>query len=158
MAFGQEFAHASTAVRQHRSNFTYRRCPRSLALDAWGVRGRPRVRRGARRRAVSIADLQELDEVKVLVDRGQQDGVLSYEGRMGLGRAAEKFDDRQGFEFSTYARWSIRRAIARSRADKARTIRIPVHVVEKLKKIGRAERQATSELGREPTAEEIAEV
>ena len=94
---------------------------------------------------------------KRYVGRGMQFLDLIQEGNMGLIKAVEKFDYRKGFKFSTYATWWIRQAITRAIADQARTIRIPVHMVETINKLIRVQRQLLQDLGREPSPEEIAE-
>ena len=94
---------------------------------------------------------------KRYVGRGMLFLDLIQEGNMGLLKAVEKFDHNKGFKFSTYATWWIRQAITRAIADQARTIRIPVHMVETINKLIRVSRQLLQELGREPTPEEIAE-
>ena len=119
----------------------------AILVEQGDLEAKQRLAEANLRLVVSIA--------KRYVGRGMQFLDLIQEGNMGLMKAVDKFDYTKGFKFSTYATWWIRQAITRAIADQARTIRIPVHMVETINKLVRVQRQLLQDLGREPTPEEI---
>ena len=121
----------------------------AIAVENGDLEAKQRLAEANLRLVVSIA--------KRYVGRGMQFLDLIQEGNMGLMKAVDKFDYSKGFKFSTYATWWIRQAITRAIADQARTIRIPVHMVETINKLVREQRNLLQELGQDPTPEQIAE-
>ncbi|MDO9026891.1 MAG: RNA polymerase sigma factor RpoD [bacterium] len=154
-AFREEYDHAAKEL--DRIGQEFKMDPRLAMELSLNIRQKQKARDGAKKEMVESNVRLVISTAKRYINRGLEFLDLIQEGNSGLMRAVEKFDYRKGYKFSTYATWWIRQAITRAIADQARTIRVPVHMIEAINKVSKASRKLVQDYGREPTSEEIAE-